>query len=83
MLATSFIKLVEKAIWLSPIVVMPKKNGKLRICVDFRKLNVATKKDPYPLPFTDEVIKIVSRHEVYTFLDGFSKYHQIPIAIEN
>jgi hypothetical protein len=83
LLATSFIKLVEKAIWLSPIVVMPKKNGKLRICVDFRKLNVATKKDPYPLPFTDEVIKIVSRHEVYTFLDGFSKYHQIPIAIEN
>jgi hypothetical protein len=50
---------------------MPKKNGKLKICVDFRKLNVATKKDSYLLPFTNEVINIVARHEVYTFLDGF------------
>jgi hypothetical protein len=41
---------------------MPKKNKKLRICVDFRKLNIATKKDPYPLPFIDEVINIVTRH---------------------
>ncbi len=75
MLAASFIKPIEKAIWLSPIVVMPKKNGKLRIYVDFRKLNVATKKDPYLLPFTDEVINIVAGHEVYTFVDGFFRYH--------
>lgn len=47
-----FIAPVEEAIWLSPIVVLSKKNGKPQICVDFRKLNVATKKDPYPLPFT-------------------------------
>jgi hypothetical protein len=46
---------------------MSKKNGKLKICVDFKKLNVATKKDPYPLPFIDEVINIIIRHEVYTF----------------
>jgi hypothetical protein len=75
LLAASFIKPIEKVIWLSPIVVMPKKNGKLRIYVDFRKLNVATKKDPYMLPFTDEVINIVAGHEVYTFLDGFFRYH--------
>ncbi len=47
----NFLTLVEKAIWLSPIVVVLKKNGKLKICVDFRKFNVATKKDPYMLPF--------------------------------
>jgi hypothetical protein len=41
-----FIEHVEEATWLSPIVVLPKKNGKFIICVDFRKLNVATKKDP-------------------------------------
>jgi len=76
-------KHVEKATWLSPIIVMPKKNGKLRICVNFKKLNATTKKDPYPLPFTDEVINIVTRHEVYTFLDGFSGYHQISIAPED
>jgi len=46
-----FIKLVEEVTWLSPIVVVPKKNGKLRICVNFRKFNVVTKKDPYLLPF--------------------------------
>jgi hypothetical protein len=46
--------------------------------VDFKKLNVAIKKDPYLLPFIDEVINIVVRHEVYTFLDGFFGYYQIP-----
>jgi hypothetical protein len=57
-----------------------KKNGKLRICVDFRKLNAITKKDPYPLPFTNEVINAIAGHEVYTFLDGFFEYHQVSIA---
>jgi hypothetical protein len=74
LLVVSFIKLIEEATWLSPIVVVLKKNGKLKICVDFKKLN-ATKNDPYPLPFMDEVINTIVRHEVYTFLDGFSRYH--------
>jgi hypothetical protein len=65
--ATCFIKPVEEASWLSPIVVVPKKNGKLRICVNFKKLNVATEKDPYLLLFTNEVISIVARHEVIHF----------------
>ncbi len=51
LLAVGFIEFVEEATWLSPIVVVPEKNGKLKICIDFRKLNVATKQDPYPLPF--------------------------------
>jgi hypothetical protein len=58
-----------------------KKN--LKICLNFKKLNAATKKDPYSLPFTNEVINIVAGHEVYTFLDGFSKYHQISITSED
>jgi hypothetical protein len=53
---------------------------KLRIYVDFKKFNAATKKDLYSLPFTDEVINIIIGHEVYTFLDEFSRYHQISIA---
>jgi len=57
-----------------------KKNGKLNICVDFRKLNKATKKDPYPLPFFDEVLNIVARYEAYLFLDGYLGHHQISIA---
>jgi hypothetical protein len=77
---TCFIKHVEEATWLSPIVIMLKKNGKFKICVDFGKLNVAIKKDPYPLPFTDEVINIIAGQEVYTFLYGFFGYHQIFIV---
>jgi hypothetical protein len=61
-----FIKPIEKATRLSSIVVVPKKNGKLRICVDFKKLKVATIKDLYLLPFMNEVIIIVVGHEVCT-----------------
>jgi len=56
LLIASFIHM-EEATWLSLIMVVPKKNGKLKIiCVDFRKLNSTTKKDPFPLPFTNEVL---------------------------
>ncbi len=49
-----------------------KKNGKLRNNIDFRKLNITTKKDPYPLPFTNEVLNTVIGYETYSFLDGYS-----------
>jgi hypothetical protein len=55
------------------MVVVLKKNGKFIICVDFKKLNATIKKDPYMLPFINEVINIVIGHEFYCFLDGFSK----------
>jgi hypothetical protein len=67
----------------SPIVIIPKKNGKLRIYIDFRKLNVTTKKDPYPLPFTEEMLNKIAGYEAYSFLDGYSRYHQIFIALED
>jgi hypothetical protein len=63
---------MEEATWLSPIMLMPKKIENLRICVDFKKLNKTTKKNPYPLPFFDEVLNIVIRYEAYSFLDGYS-----------
>jgi len=59
------------------LVVVPKNNGKLRIYIDFRKLNVATKKDPYPLPFTYEVLNIIAGYEAFSFLDGYLGYHFI------
>ncbi len=80
LLTTKFTQSIEEATWLSPIVVVPKKNGKLRICIDFKKLNAATKKDPCPLPFIDEVLNTIVGYEVCSFLDGYSKYHQISIA---
>jgi hypothetical protein len=83
LLGVGFIEFVEEATWLSPTVVVPKKNGKLKICIDFRKLNAATKKDPYPLPFTYEALNTVARYEAYSFLDGYSGYQQISIASED
>jgi hypothetical protein len=65
---------------LSSIIVVLKKYGKLKICIDFRKLNAATKKDPYPLLFTFEVLNIVVGYVAYYFLDGYSGYHQISIV---
>jgi len=65
LLTTKFIQYMEDGTWLSPIVVVPKENGKLRICIDFKKLNVATNKDPYPLSFTNEVLNIIIGYEAY------------------
>jgi hypothetical protein len=83
LLAVGFIQYVEEATWLSPIIVVPKKNGKLIIFIDFKKLNVATKKDPYPLPFTNEVLNIIVGYEAYSLLDGYLGYHQISIVLED
>jgi hypothetical protein len=57
-------RLVEEATWLSPIVVVLKKNGKLRIYVDFMKLNKATKKNPYFLTFLDEILNIINFKQI-------------------
>lgn len=54
LLTIGLIKLVKEAMWLSLIIIVPKDNVKYKICVNFRKLNVTTKKDPYPLLFNDE-----------------------------
>ncbi len=70
-----FTQLMEKAAWLSPIMVILKKNGKLVIYGDFRKLNVTTKKDPFSLPFIDEVLNTMVRSETFSFLDGYSGYN--------
>jgi len=78
-----FIQPIKEATWLSPIVVVPKKNGKLKICVNFRKLNRVTKKNPYPLRFSNEILNIVARYEAYSFLEEYSGYHQIFIAPED
>jgi hypothetical protein len=54
--------------------VVPKKNGKFRISVNFKKLNATTKKDLFPLPFTNEVLNTIVGCEAYSILDGYSRY---------
>nr|GFA85059.1 reverse transcriptase domain-containing protein [Tanacetum cinerariifolium] len=50
-----------------------------RVCIDYRKLNKATRKDHFPLPFMDQMLERLAGNEYYCFLDGFSGYFQIPI----
>jgi hypothetical protein len=53
LLEAGFIKPVETTKWVSPMVLTLKKNGKLRVCVNYKSLNKVTKKDRYPLPFCE------------------------------
>jgi len=50
-----------------------------QMCIDYRKLNKATKKYNFPLPFIDEMLEWLANHSFFCFLDGYSGYHQIPI----
>jgi len=83
LLDTRFIYPISDSEWVSPLVLFPKKNGKWRICVDYRELNKATKKDHFPLPFIDQVLDGLARKKVFSFLDGFSGYNQIQISLED
>ena len=83
LLKPRFIYPVEIAEWVSPVVVTPKKDRKWRVCVDFKPLNATTKKDPYLLPFTDQILDLMADYERYSVCDGFSGYFQLKIAQED
>ena len=54
-----------------------------RVCINYRKLNARTRKDHFLLPFVDQMLERVAGHEFYCFLDGYSGYNQIDIALED
>ena len=54
-----------------------------RVCIDYRKLNSATRKDHFPLPFLDQMLERLAGRAYYCFLDGYSGYTQVPIAPED
>ncbi|KAL6175171.1 hypothetical protein ACLB2K_051814 [Fragaria x ananassa] len=80
MFKSSIIKVAKYNEWLSNIVPVRKKNGKIRVCVDYRDLNKATPKDVYLMPVADMLIDAVAGHEMLSFIDGTAGYHQIPVA---
>ena len=53
------------------------------VCIDYIKLNTATKKDHYPLPFINQMLDRLAGHSHFCFLDGYSGYDQIVIALED
>ena len=56
---------------------------KVRVCIDYQKLNAVTRKDHFPLPFIDQMLERFAGHEYYYFLDRYSRYNQIPIATKD
>ena len=75
MLKVGFIKPVAITDWVSPMVLVKKKNGKLRVCVDYQKLNACTQNDYFPLPFIILLLEEVGGHARYTFIDGYASYN--------
>ncbi|RDY05611.1 hypothetical protein CR513_10529, partial [Mucuna pruriens] len=92
LLVVGIIYPISDSQWVRPVHVVPKKSGITvarnqhdywRVCIDYRRLNQATHKDHFPLPFIDQVVEKLSRRSHYCFLDKFSSYKQIHIALED
>ena len=79
-LKAKLIRITRYVNWVSNIVPVMKKNGKLRVCIDFRDLNNATPKDEYHMPIADMLVDSASRNEILSFMDGYFSYNQIFIA---
>jgi hypothetical protein len=75
-----FLEVVEYSKWVSNIVAVPKKDNKIRVCVDFRDLNRASSKDDFPLPHIDVLVDNAAKSSTYSFMDGFSGYNQIKMV---
>ena len=82
-LRVGFLSVVEYPEWLANVVPVPKKDGKVRVCVDFRDLNKASPKDDFPLPHIDMLVDSTAGHPMLSFMDGFSGYNQILMAPED
>ncbi|XP_064464259.1 uncharacterized protein LOC135375498 [Ornithodoros turicata] len=74
---------VEASEWVSPIVVIPKKDGKIRLCVDLREVNKAIIPDLFPLPHTEELLNALAGAQYFSRIDLRSAYHQVLLHPES
>ncbi|KAJ9678147.1 hypothetical protein PVL29_022899 [Vitis rotundifolia] len=82
-LSVGFLSMVEYPKWLANVVPVPKKDDKMRVCVDFRDLNKASPKDDFPLPHINMLVNSTTGHSMLSFMDGFFEYSQILMAPED
>jgi hypothetical protein len=78
LLGADFIKEVYHPDWLTNPILVPKKNKEWRMCVDYTDLNKTCKKDPFGLPWIDQVVDSTTGCSLLSFLNSYSGYHQIP-----
>ncbi|KAI5391824.1 hypothetical protein KIW84_076574 [Lathyrus oleraceus] len=82
-LDAGFLAVTNYPPWVANIVPVPKKDGKVWMCVDYRDLNRASPKDDFPLPHIDVLVDNTAQFSVFSFMDGFSGYNQIKMAPED
>jgi hypothetical protein len=83
LLEANFIEPIAYPTWLANVVMVQKKSGKWRMCIDFTSLNKACTKDNFPLPWIDKIVDSTAGCEVMSLLDCFSSYHQIYMKEED
>jgi len=70
LIEAKFVRQCRYAEWIFIVVPVYKKNGKLRVCIDFRNLNKATPMDGYPMPVADLLVDAAAGHQIISFMDG-------------
>ena len=80
---TGFLVTAEYPQWVANIVPIPKKDGEVRMCVDYRDLNRASPKDDFPLSYIDMLVDNTAKFKVFSFMNGFSGYNQIKMEPED
>ena len=78
-LKVGFIKPLHQVDWIANVIPVPKKDEKVRMCVDFRDLNKAWPKDDFPFPHIDVLVD----NALMPFMDGFLGYNQIKMALKD
>ena len=73
-----FLMVTEYSTWVANIVPVPipPKDGRIRVCIDFRDLKKVSPKDDFPLPHRDTLVDNIAGHALLSFMDGFSGYNQ-------
>ena len=79
-LDAEFLEMAKYPEWVANIVSIPKKDGKVKMCVDYRDPNRASPKDNFPLPHIDTLMDNTAKNSRFSFMDGFSRYNQIRMA---
>ena len=78
-----FLAVAKYPQWVANVVPVPKKDGKVRMCVDYRDLNRASPKDDFPLSHIVILVDNTTKFSLFSFMDGFSRYNQIKMTPED
>jgi hypothetical protein len=83
LLEAGFIRLVDYPSWLANPILVKKPDGSWHMCIDYTSLHKACPKDEYPLPQIYQIIDSIALCKLLSFLDTYSSYHQISLAVED